>query len=544
MYEIGLKKIKCIIKDSFAADSDEPYVLVFTVDLKRAINSGVKGSTRMTLYGPWTGSNSMDGGDVRVIASGDIVWGVNNQPKGIQSINDVIILVGLLESDHDQDDCEIVRVQVHEEIVKSLTGLPFNAMTHANLTEALRKEFQHRIDVERLSPTNTSGDLEHDERLGSAKVLPLTAGKLTDAHDKVVDVVLKFTNADKDFEYDLTFGIGYGAGSISKNLGSDRNAVDPDLDPYRPAAVIDAAGIKLDIISRETGSAFAGRIDSSNGGVTWLRKFEIGAGVFTSGMAAAVSSDGNNLYVFGRGNDNRYWRAVSHNGGATWNVGWSPVGNRTFDSAPAAVTAHADDLHIFGRRDDNRIWQRRSTDGGSTWTIWEPIGDKTFTSAPAAVVSADSAQIHVFARASDNRIWRTFLPNSGSSWSVGWEPIGNGLFTSAPAAVLSADGQQLHVLGRGNDKRYWRAFSSDGGAHWALAWEPIGAGLFSSGPSAAMSADGKKLHVFGRGLYPPIPPPGEFADPQEPRIWRAFSPNGGASWRVAWSAIHPQLVSD
>ena len=45
---LGLKKIKCIIKDSFAADSDEPYVLVFTLDLKRVINLGLEDSTRMT----------------------------------------------------------------------------------------------------------------------------------------------------------------------------------------------------------------------------------------------------------------------------------------------------------------------------------------------------------------------------------------------------------------------------------------------------------------------------------------------------------------
>ena len=491
----------------------------------------------------------MDGGDVRVVTSSKLVWGVNNQATSIQSINDVIILVGLLESDHSLDDCIAIRTNVDREMRKSLSRLPFNEMTHGDITEALRKDFQAHLDAFRsFTVTVGSGGgglFEDDERLGKVRILPLSAGKLADAHEKVVNVVLKFTNADKDFEYDLTFGIGYGAGSVSENLGSDRNAVDPELDPHRPAAVIDAVGNKLDIISRETGSAFAGRIDSSNGAVTWLRHFEIGAGVFTSGMAAAVSLNGSNLYVFGRGNDNRFWRAVSDNGGATWNVAWSPVGGKTLSSAPAAAVGQGDDLYVFGRGDDDRIWYTRSNNGGNTWPVdWEPIGDKVFTSAPAAVVSENGAQVHVFARGSDNRIWRTFSSNGGSFWSVGWEPIGSGVFTSAPAAVLSADGNKLHVFGRGNDKRYWRAFSPDGGANWALAWAPIGDGLFSSGPSAAMSANGKKLHVFGRGLYPPIPPPGTFADPQEPRIWRAFSPNGGASWRVAWSAIHPQPVND
>jgi hypothetical protein len=108
---------------------------------------------------------------------------------------------------------------------------------------------------------------------------------------------------------------------------------------------------------------------------------------------------------------------------------------------------------------------------------------------------------------------------------------------------VSADGKQLHVFGRGNDGRIWRAFSPDGGNHWALAWSPIGERVFSSSPAAAVSADGQKLHVLGRGKLPPPPPSGTFADPEEPKIWRAFSPDGGNAWSVAWSPVKPAWVN-
>jgi hypothetical protein len=122
-------------------------------------------------------------------------------------------------------------------------------------------------------------------------------------------------------------------------------------------------------------------------------------------------------------------------------------------------------------------------------------------------------------------------------------PIGEGLFTSEPAAAVSADGKQLHVFGRGNDKRIWRALSLDGGAHWSVAWAPIGSAAFSSGPGATLSADGKEVVVVARGVHPPPPPPGTFGDPDEPRVWRTRSNDGGARWSVPWASIKPNWIN-
>ena len=252
---------------------------------------------------------------------------------------------------------------------------------------------------------------------------------------------------------------------------------------------------------------------------------EIPAGVFLSGPAACASADGRNVHVFGRGDDNRAWRAHSSDGGASWDLAWSQIGTGVFTSALAsAISADGRSLHVFGRGDDNRVWRAHSSDGGANWDLaWAAIPSGVFTSAPAAAISADGKNLHVFGRGDDNRIWRAYSPNGGASWDLAWAPIGAGTFVSSPAAAISADGRSLHVFGRGMDNRIWWAHSPDGGANWDVAWAAIGSGVFVGSPAAAVSPDGKEIHVFGIGT--------------DSRVWRAFSLDGGGSWALAWDAI-------
>ena len=544
MFEIALKKIKCIIKDSFAADSDEPYVIAFAVDLATAGLLPL-GSSKTTLYGPWEGDKSMDGGDEHIVKSGELLWGFDNQPRDIANSEDALILVGLMESDHDAAGANSLRTLFNTAMFGSLATYSIPDMDRTALAEALRKDMQGHLDVLR----KLIGPPENDERLGKVREVRISPETLNDAQNGVVTLPpIKFTNSVKDFEYDLTFQIGMGVGSVSQGLGSDADAVDPTIDRHRPAAVVGFRGNNLDIITLPIGSTSAVRISSSNAGQRWsadAESYQIGQGVFTSGSAAAVSGDGKSLHAFGRGNDHRCWRAFSPNGGANWTLAWAPIGQGVFTSSlAAAVSTNGKQLHVFGRGNDNRFWRAFSPDGGANWTLaWAPIGDGVFTSAPAAAMSSDGKQLHVFGRGNDNRFWRAFSPDGGANWTLAWAPIGVGVFTSAPAAVVSADGKQLHVFGRGNDKRFWRAFSTDGGTTWSVAWEPIGQGVFSSGPSAAISADGRRVHVFGRGINPAPPPPGTFPDPEEPRIWRAFSSDGASHWNLAWSPIKPDWIN-
>ena len=177
--------------------------------------------------------------------------------------------------------------------------------------------------------------------------------------------------------------------------------------------------------------------------------------------------------------------------------------------------------------------------GGATWSsAWSAIGAGQFRSAPAAAVSADGQRLHVFGLGEDDHFWRAFSSNGGATWDLAWAQMPDGVFTSAPAVVCDSTGQKVHVFGRGSDNRIWHGYTLNGGASW-VAWIPIGEGVFSSGPAAALSADGSKLHVFGRGIPSPPPPPGVFPDPSDPRVWRAFSPDGGLTWTLAWDQIVP-----
>ncbi|MDQ2925818.1 MAG: hypothetical protein M3R43_09720, partial [Acidobacteriota bacterium] len=151
-----------------------------------------------------------------------------------------------------------------------------------------------------------------------------------------------------------------------------------------------------------------------------------------------------------------------------WPEPWNQLPNGTFLSGPAACVTHKffikgqlpQTLHVFGRGGDNRIWRARSPDDGSNYDVaWSPMGEGKFNSSPAACVSAEGQSLHVFGRGEDNKIWRAHSSDGGNSWDTLWAPTGEGLFESGPAACISADGTSLHVFGRGKDRRIWRAHS-------------------------------------------------------------------------------------
>jgi hypothetical protein len=534
LVEIGLSKIKCKIKDSYGLDSDEPYVIVFAADNSTA--PLIKAKT--TLYGPWVGDDSMDGGDTRTYSGGTLAWGFDNKPRELADPDNAIILVGLLESDHDEEFCNAVRTTVHSFVLAAMLG--YGTMDRRDLVDLLIQDMQGALDAARRL------GIEHDERLGDVKELVVTQSTLDDVANGAVSKTLKFKDSNDDFSYEVTFQIGQGEGTTSDAITVA--PYEPKLEVTGCAAVCDRTGHAVEVIFSPPGSTNGVRVYSADGGGHWTadwKSYYIGQGQFISGPAAAASDDGKRLHVFGTGLDNRIWRAYSADGGSHWSVAWSPIGQGIFISAPAAaVSADGMKLHVFGLGTDNRIWRAYSGNGGAHWDLaWSPIGEGTFQSAPAAAVSADGMQLHVFGLGMDNRIWRAYSPNGGGRWDVAWAAIGEGIFNSGPAAAVSGDGNQLHVFGRGTDNKCWRAYSSNGGAGWNLAWAPIGEGVFSSGPAAALSADGKVIHVFGRGLQPPPPPPNTFPDPDLPRVWRAASFDGGKSWAVAWAPIVPTFIN-
>lgn len=323
-----------------------------------------------------------------------------------------------------------------------------------------------------------------------------------------------------------------------------------DLDPGRCAAVMDDSGNRIDLFSlfdRKAPGSFE-HVHSSDAGSAWYRGLDptLASGVFRSSPAATVSTAGSTIDLFGRGMDNKYWRARSLNGGTNFGS-WAPLGPPAsvyeFASAPAvAGSANAQLLHLFGRIGNGQYLHSRLLPGFGTWTSWLAVGAGLFTSAPAAACSGDGQKVFLFGRGQDDAIWWNRSVNGGTNWT-GWAPIGNGqVFKSAPAAAASADGNALHLVALGYDNRYWRTVALGNGVTWAWSnWVPIGDGVFSSGPAVVCSSDGAKVHVFGRGTPPPPPPPGVLPAPDLPRLWRAYSANSAASWQIAWDDIQPEL---
>ncbi|MBB6324812.1 uncharacterized protein with PIN domain [Algoriphagus iocasae] len=133
-----------------------------------------------------------------------------------------------------------------------------------------------------------------------------------------------------------------------------------------------------------------------------------------------------------------------------------------------------------------------------------------------AAVVQYSNSISVIGRAANVDKYFRSYSENSGSSWSGFKKIGEGEFISSPAAALSADGKKLHVVGLGKDKKFWRAYSPDGGKNWNIAWTPILNGLFTSSPSLSISADGNKIYLIGKG--------------NDNKAWFGFSKNGGSNW--------------
>jgi hypothetical protein len=320
----------------------------------------------------------------------------------------------------------------------------------------------------------------------------------------------------------------------------------PRFEVSRPAAAMTPLAQRLVLLEGDNhGNAptpFT-RMTSLNGGGSYTTPLiaGIGQGVFRSGPAVVISADGQRLHAFGLGTDQRLWRASSSNGGQTWPDAWGAFGpERAYSSAPAAA-ASADGalIHVVAMGADEAYYAFTSRDGGQTWPVYAVALGGTFKSAPAVATSFFGDTVHVFGLGTDQRLWHAYSFNSGTNWA-GWWPVGVGAFNSAPAAVMSPDGGIIRVFGRGLDHGFYQAVSTDDSVTWSDWTAMVPGAVFSSGPAATLEADGLRLRLFGRG-WPPTVPEGTIPDPAKPRLWQAFSPDGGQNWPGGFTEINPAV---
>lgn len=339
MFEIALESITCVDKQSFANDSDEPYVLVFSANF-------LNGAAKTTLYGRY---GSMDDGDVRNLFKDgkkpELCWGTSGAAVDIVNPDNVLLIAALLESDTDPEHAQGLRATTHSVLVGALASTVMNFISGSMTREALVKEmikaFAGAIDA---IVTIVPSDFEDsDDRLGKPQEVRLLPDDVTSARAGAnVHKQLVFTNANSDYTYKLRFRLAQATGEASSGIGigTQADVLDANLDPSRCAVTLDADGSSLTLIERE-GS--------------------------------------------GRGQDQRIWRAFSADGGAHGPLAWAPVGEGVFSSGPAAVlSANGKSLHVFGRglqassgtgfAPAAKIWRAFSSDGGSNWAIaWAPV---------------------------------------------------------------------------------------------------------------------------------------------------------------------------
>lgn len=322
--------------------------------------------------------------------------------------------------------------------------------------------------------------------------------------------------------------------------------VGPKFEVARPAVAMTPNAEKLFVVESDnhgnTPTPFR-RMTSVDGGGTFTTPLLSGirSGLFKSGASMVTAADGKQVHVFGLGTDQRLWRASSTDGGTTWPNAWGQFGPVwVFNSAPAAAASSgATTIHVVAKSTDDAYYLVTSTDGGQSWpSLVRPLGG-SFKSAPAVGTSFDGRTVHVVGLGTDSRFWHGYSHNRGTNW-VGWGPIGAGIFNSAPAVGLTFDGGVLRVFGRGTDYHFWQNVSIDGGASW-FGWGQIVPGsVFSSGPAVAMEANGQEIRLFGRG-WPAVVPDGVIPDPERPRLYRAYSADGGGTWPGGFGEVIPQV---
>lgn len=155
--KIALTKMKCLETTS-GGGSDEPYVLVFSAQLKSLGGAFTIPGAHTTMYGPW---DDADKGDLLATSFLNIkpenCWGLDGKPAVINSPNDVIILVALMENDDATPGG--IRTGLHAQLFASLTSYSNSGMSRASMVQSLKKDMKDILKGITVTGFPSSDDL-------------------------------------------------------------------------------------------------------------------------------------------------------------------------------------------------------------------------------------------------------------------------------------------------------------------------------------------------------------------------------------------------
>ena len=201
---IGVSEIFCV-EESSEWGSDEPYLLVLTLDMTATIS--IQGQQipfpALTVFriGPWDDVDSNEAHPSSELAKNDRkrVWDLHDNLKLINSPNDIIILVAMME--HDDSDPDGIRVAVQG----IMSGVLFSSLsfTRPQLIKALTQGMNNAIQGVRAS--GATFPFNFDDQIDTVRQLQISPVDLQQAAQQGSVLLPSLIFGDGDAKYQVTF---------------------------------------------------------------------------------------------------------------------------------------------------------------------------------------------------------------------------------------------------------------------------------------------------------------------------------------------------
>lgn len=187
---IRLSSIKCIEEINENSSSEEPYVLVVSIDI-----STFMPNFDVFCYGIW---EDCDKNEVKV-NHGRRFWGLDDEPKDIKNIDDVIFIIILMENDNGSP------AQVRSMIKLTVAASIASSIGETNRSKKVKRLLEDiKFTINALDPPPIPFYMD-DDHIGT-KELRLDSSDLTVSDKKYKSLIIK----SDEGHYELTFLIRRG----------------------------------------------------------------------------------------------------------------------------------------------------------------------------------------------------------------------------------------------------------------------------------------------------------------------------------------------
>jgi hypothetical protein len=171
--KFALKKMRCLKETDEPSASEEPYVLVFAVQLKKVAGAITIPAAATIMYGPW---ENVDEGDLLSTSVnipgplGDLLnhpsknfWGLDGKPHDLNSPDEAIFITALMENDDAAPGG--IRAGLHAQLFAAATSYANAGMSRASMVSKLKKDAK---DI--LTGITVTGIPSSDDLIGVAEV--------------------------------------------------------------------------------------------------------------------------------------------------------------------------------------------------------------------------------------------------------------------------------------------------------------------------------------------------------------------------------------